>query len=143
MGSVLAPLAFAHSASDTFWLAYARQNVVGRYPIGEIYPSGRKYGKEEIRQNVRGRAKKCRKLGLRSSLSMAPDGYTSPITLPTLVAVNPWAPRVSLRSHSARSRSTTLRPPANPRVLGFARMGGRNVVGRCPLGASLFRALVI
>ena len=74
--SGFAPLAFAHSASATFWLAYARQNVVGGRPIGAIYPSGRKYEKEEIRENVRGRAKKCRKLGLRSSLSMAPDGYT-------------------------------------------------------------------
>jgi hypothetical protein len=39
-----------------------------------------------------------------------------------------------------------LRPPANPRVLGFAFMGGRNVAGRNTLGASfwggyLFRIL--
>jgi hypothetical protein len=29
-GSGFAPLAFARSASPTFWLAYARQNVAGR-----------------------------------------------------------------------------------------------------------------
>ena len=31
--SGFAPLAFAHSASATFWLAYARQNVVGGRPL--------------------------------------------------------------------------------------------------------------
>ena len=35
--------------------------------------------------------------------------------------------RGSLRSRCSL-RSPTLRPPANPRVLGFAQMGGRNVV---------------
>ena len=86
--SGFASLAFAHSASATLpspanpRISWSRAryigsgNVVGGRPIGAIYPSGRKYEKEEIRENVRGRAKKCRKLGLRSSFSMAPDGYT-------------------------------------------------------------------
>ena len=63
------------------------RNVAGSCPIGAIYPSGRKYEKEEIRENVRGRAKKCRKLGLRSSLSMAPTDIHAPITRPALVAL--------------------------------------------------------
>ena len=36
-GSGLVPLAFAHSTSATFWLAYARQNVVGRNPLAAIW----------------------------------------------------------------------------------------------------------
>ena len=34
---VLAPLAFAHSAADRFWLADARQNRVGRRPLAESF----------------------------------------------------------------------------------------------------------
>ena len=38
--------------------------------------------------------------------------------------------RAAPRGFGARPRaSPTLRPPANPRVLGFALMGGRNVAG--------------
>jgi len=44
--------------------------------------------------------------------------------------------------HSLRSfRSPTLRPPANPRVLGFALMGGRNVSRWKDVRHNIFSAL--
>jgi len=43
MGSGFAPLAFAHSASARFWLAYARQNLAGRdrYVLYDLLNCGR------------------------------------------------------------------------------------------------------
>jgi len=127
--SGFAALAFARSASATLPRQRTRVNperglrfigsgnVVNRRPIGEIYPSGRKYDEEEIRENVRRRAKRFRKLGLRSSLSMAPDGYKSPINLPALLTFDPLARRASLRSHSARSAQPHC---ARPRILEYS-----------------------
>ena len=57
-------------------------------------------------------------------------------SLPKLVAWNPWAPRVSLRSHSARSTQPHCPRQQTIEVLvSVCLFGSGNVIYRRPLGA--------